>query len=91
MDTESLPIEICEVQYEKMVADPEQSIRRVLEYCNLPWDPSCLEFHRTQRQLETASRFQVKSPTYSRSAGRWKNYEKHLGQLIPLFTSLNPG
>lgn len=81
----SLPVEIFEVEYEKLVIDPEPWIRRMLDHCGLPWDPACLEFHRTQRHIETSSRFQVKSPIYTGSAGRWKNYEKHIPELIRRF------
>jgi tetratricopeptide (TPR) repeat protein len=81
----SLPVHIFEVEYEKMVADPEPLIRSMLDHCGLPWDPVCLNFHQTQRPVQTASRFQVKSPIYSSSAGRWKNYEKHIPELVMRF------
>ena len=77
-----LPGRILDVQYEAMVSDPETQIRRLLDYCELPWHPGCLAPHQTKRPVNTASAGQVNSPIYTRSIGRWKNYEKHLGPLI---------
>ena len=53
--------------------------------CGLEWEPQCLEFHRTQRPIRTASVTQVRQPIYTRSVGRWRNYERH---LEPLFKAL---
>jgi tetratricopeptide (TPR) repeat protein len=79
---ETLPANILEVEYERLVLDQEFWTRRILEFCGLPWSDDCLSFHLTQRIAHTASDYQVKSPIYSRSIARWKNYEKHLGDLI---------
>jgi hypothetical protein len=70
------------IHYEDLVRDPERSVRRVLTYCELPWDDRCLEFHRTKRVAPTASAIQIKSPIYPSSIGRWKNYQQHLQPLI---------
>jgi hypothetical protein len=77
-----LPGRILDVQYEEMVSDPETQIRRLLEHCELSWHPGCLTPHETKRPVNTASATQVNSPINTRSIGRWKNYEKHLGPLI---------
>jgi hypothetical protein len=77
-----LPGRILDVQYEEMVSDPETQIRRLLDHCELPWHPGCLAPHQTKRPVNTASAGQVNQPIYTRSIGRWKNYEKHLGPLI---------
>jgi tetratricopeptide (TPR) repeat protein len=77
-----LPGRILDVQYEDMVTDPETQIRRLLEHCELTWHPGCLNPHETKRPVNTASATQVNSPINTRSIGRWKNYEKHLGPLI---------
>jgi tetratricopeptide (TPR) repeat protein len=77
-----LPGRILDVQYEEMVSDPESQIRRLLAHCELSWHPGCLNPHQTKRPVNTASATQVNSPINTRSIGRWKNYEKHLGPLI---------
>ena len=50
-----LPVPVHEVDYEETVADLEGVARRLLEACGLEWDPACLEFHRTERTVRTAS------------------------------------
>jgi tetratricopeptide (TPR) repeat protein len=77
-----LPLKILEVQYETLVADLEGQSRRLIDFLGLPWDPACLEFHRTQRVVLTASDWQVRQPLYTRSVGRWRNYQRHLGPLL---------
>ena len=57
-------------------------LRELLEFCGLDWERSCLKFHKSKRAINTASYQQVRKPIYTRSSGRWKNYEKHLGPLI---------
>jgi hypothetical protein len=54
----------------------------MLDFCGLPWEPNCLKFHQSKRAINTASYQQVRKPIYTKSAGRWKNYERHLGPLI---------
>jgi hypothetical protein len=48
----------------------------------LEWDAACLNFHKSKRSVATSSSEQVREPVYTRSAGRWKNYEKYLKPLI---------
>jgi hypothetical protein len=48
----------------------------------LPWETRCLDFHKTDRTVLTSSVWQVRQPIYTRSVGRWKHYEKHLGPLL---------
>jgi tetratricopeptide (TPR) repeat protein len=78
----TLPLQMLEMRYETMVAEQEAQSRRLIDFLGLPWDPACLEFHRTQRPVVTASVWQVRQPIYNRSVGRWRHYEKHLGQLF---------
>jgi len=80
-----LPVPIHEVDYEETVTDLEGVARRLLSVCGQEWDPACLEFHRTQRPVRTASVAQVRQPIYQRSVARWKNYE---GELADLFAAL---
>ncbi len=81
-----LPLAMLEIQYESVVADLEGQSRRLIDFLGLPWDPACLEFHRARTTVLTASAWQVRQPIYSRSVGRWRHYERHLG---PLLESLN--
>lgn len=81
-----LPGRILDVQYEEMVTHPETQIRRLLAHCELSWHPGCLTPHLTKRPVNTVSATQVNSPINTRSIGRWKNYEKHLGPLIDVLS-----
>jgi tetratricopeptide (TPR) repeat protein len=73
---------MLDVGYESLVEDLEGGVRRVLEYCDLPWDARCLDFHRSSRAVKTASTTQVRQAIYRSSIGRWRRFEKHLGPLI---------
>jgi tetratricopeptide (TPR) repeat protein len=77
-----LPLKMLEVQYEELVADLEGQSRRLIDFLGLPWNPACLDFHKTKRTVMTASVWQVRQPIYSRSAGRWRQYERHLKPLL---------
>lgn len=79
---EVLPAPLIEVNYEDTVADLESVARRLVAACGLPWEPACLEFHRTERPVRTASVMQVRQPVYSRSVARWKHYEPDLRELF---------
>ncbi len=59
----------------------EKNCRALIEFCDLPWDDRCLEFHKAKRSVRTASNWQVRQPLYGSSVGRWRKYEKHLGAL----------
>ncbi len=76
-----LDLPILDVSYEAHVEDPEGTLREILEFLELDWDPACLAFHESKRDVKTASRDQVKKPIYKSSVGRWRNYEAHLGPL----------
>jgi hypothetical protein len=82
-----LPAAILDVDYEEMVDDPEGTARRLVDACGLPWDPACLEFHRTARQVRTSSHGQVRQPIYRKSVARWRNYEHHLADLFAVLPS----
>ena len=77
----TLDLSILEVQYEKLVGNPEQLSRALLEFCGLEWSPECLQYFDQERSVVTASFDQVRQPIYRRSVGRWKNYEEHLQPL----------
>ncbi len=68
-----LPADILlEVEYEALVDDFEPQARRIVAHCGLPWDPACLEFHKTTRAVHTASVVQVRQPIYRSAIGRWR-------------------
>jgi hypothetical protein len=52
-----------------------------LDFCGLEWNDAVLEFHKTDRQVRSASSTQVRKPMYNSAVGRWKNYAKHLEPL----------
>jgi len=72
---------MLEVDYESLVADPEPEVRRLLDFCDLPWAPSCLRFHETQRRVATASLAQVREPMYRSSVGRAEKFRPWLAKL----------
>ena len=76
-----LPERIHRVHYENLVADLESEVRRLLDYCGLPFEEQCLRFHETRRIVQTASSEQVRRPLYAESVDQWRNYEPFLGEL----------
>ena len=77
-----LPSPILEVDYEEIVANPENAARKLVDWCGLEWDPACLAFYKTQRAVRTPSTAAVRQPVYSTSVARWKNYERRLARLF---------
>lgn len=75
------PGKILDLSYEEVIDDQEPATIRLLEYCQLPFEESCLNYHQTQRSVRTASFLQVRQPIYQTSRGRWQNYEKELEGL----------
>ncbi len=78
----TLPGFMFDLQYEDMVADQEGMTRKLLEFCDLPWDDVCLQFHKSERTVKTASYTQVRKKIYSDSVQLWKRYEQELQPLI---------
>ena len=79
-----LDMPMLEVQYEELVNGQESVTRRMIEFCGLDWDPRCLQFQENRRTISTASYDQVRQPLYTRSIGRWRHYERHLGPLLSI-------
>jgi hypothetical protein len=79
---QALPLRRYEVRYEDLVADLAGEGRRLIAFLGLAWGPGCLDFHRTERVVTTASAWQVRQPLYDRSVGRWRHYRRHLGPLL---------
>ena len=77
-----LPGRVLTVQYEEVVADFEPQVRRLLDFCGLPWEDACLRFYESERPVRTPSAEQVRQPIYDRSVGYFQHYERHLAELI---------
>ena len=80
-----LPERIFELDYAALVTDPEIQVRRLLEWCDMPFEAECLQPHRQEGMIATASALQVREPINSRSVGRWKVFAQ---ELEPLRTAL---
>ncbi|MFN4295698.1 MAG: tetratricopeptide repeat-containing sulfotransferase family protein [Brevundimonas sp.] len=75
------PDDIYTLDYDALVAEPEEKVRGLLNFCGLDWEDGCLSFHALDNAVRTASVWQVREPLYRRASGRWRNYEPHLGSL----------
>jgi hypothetical protein len=82
-----LPGRVHRVIYERMVDDTETEVRALLDHCGLEFEPQCLEFHKTERAVRTASSEQVRRPIYKEATEEWRPYEPFLG---PLREALGP-
>jgi tetratricopeptide (TPR) repeat protein len=80
-----LPGFILKVQHEDVIDDLETQVRRILDFCQLPFESSCLHFYKTKRTIKTPSSEQVRQPINSAARQQWKNFETHLGPLINAF------
>jgi len=76
-----------EVRYEDVVADAEREARRLVAFLGLDWDAACLEFHRIERPVRTASAVQVRQPLYATSVGRWRAVARQLGPLLDILNA----
>ena len=83
-----LPGKVLTVQYEQVVADLEGQARRMLDFCGLPFEESCLRFYESDRPVRTPSSEQVRQPIYDKSIGQWRRYERHLDELITVLAPL---
>jgi hypothetical protein len=77
-----LPGRVLTVQHEEVVHDLDTQVRRILDYCGLPFEEGCLRYYETDRPIRTPSSEQVRQPVYTDSLGYWRRYEHHLGELI---------
>ena len=78
----SLPGEVLRVCYEEVTDNLEVQVRRILDYCELPFEASCLDFHKTKRAVRTASSEQVRQPINKQGVDQWRNFEQFLQPLI---------
>jgi tetratricopeptide (TPR) repeat protein len=82
-----LPERVHRVYYERMIEDTEGEVRRLLEYCRLPFEPACLRFYENERAVRTASSEQVRTPVYRDALEQWRHYDSW---LEPLKVALGP-
>ncbi|MEE4658825.1 MAG: sulfotransferase, partial [Halieaceae bacterium] len=75
---------VVQADYEALIKSPEQSVRRLLKACGLPWEPACLSFADNPGYVATASSWQARQPLYSHSLERWRNYEAYLQPVASL-------
>jgi len=78
------PGKIHTVEYEKVLSNQELETKRLLEYCDLGFEEACLDFHRNERVVNTASFLQVRKPIYHSSVNRWKNYIAQLSEVTAI-------
>jgi predicted Zn-dependent protease len=83
----ALPGKILRIQYENVVENLEANVRRILEFCNLQFEPGCVEFHKTRRSVHTASSEQVRQPIFKEGLDQWRHFEPWLG---PFKAALGP-
>jgi tetratricopeptide (TPR) repeat protein len=76
-----LPGRVLRVHYEDVVNDLEGNVRRLLDFCELPFESACLTFHQTDRSVQTASSEQVRQPIYREGLEQWRHYEVWLSPL----------
>jgi predicted Zn-dependent protease len=76
-----LPGRVHRVYYERLVADPETEVRKLLAYCGLAFEQQCLQFYENPRIVQTISSEQVRRPIYTDSVDQWRHYEAWLGPL----------
>jgi tetratricopeptide (TPR) repeat protein len=76
-----LPGHVLRVQYEDVVENLEANVRRLLDYCGLPFEPQCVEFYKTARNVQTASAEQVRQPIYREGLEQWRHFDPWLGPL----------
>ncbi len=83
-----LPGKILRVQYEDVVSDLKSQVKRILDFCELPFEDSCLNFHQTKRSVRTASSEQVRQPIYKGSMNTWQRFDKQIEPLKEILDSL---
>ncbi len=80
------PGRFLDISYEQTVQNLEPNVRTLLDYLELPWEDACLNFHRQEAAVSTASAVQVREPVHTRSIGRWRKYQ---AQLQPMLAALH--
>ena len=78
----ALDLDVLDVSYEKLVADPATEARRLVAFAGLDWKDACLEPQHAQRSVLTASQWQVRQPINRMSVDRWRRYEPWIGSMV---------
>ena len=78
---EVLPLQIHEIEYENLIEQQEAESKSLIDFIGLEWESCCQDFHRTERNVYTASVVQVRKPLYRTSVDRWHHYDKYLQNL----------
>ena len=78
---EYFPNDIHTVIYEDVINNPEDEVRKMLNYLNLPFEQACMDFYKSSRPVKTASSEQVRQPIYKSALNYWKNFEEDLSIL----------
>ena len=81
--------DIYTVHYNDVINETEETIRELIDYCELPFEKECLEFYKSSRPVKTPSAEQVRQPIYKSGLNYWKNYEKHLLPLKKIIDEIN--
>jgi tetratricopeptide (TPR) repeat protein len=76
-----LPGRVYRLHYERLVTDTENAVRRLLDYCGLPFEPECLRFYENRRVAQTISSEQVRRPIYTAGLEQWRHFESWLDPL----------
>jgi tetratricopeptide (TPR) repeat protein len=76
-----LPGKVLRIQHEDVVEDLEGNVRKLLDFCDLEFEPACLEFWKNERSVRTASSEQVRRPIFKEGLDQWRNFEPWLGPL----------
>jgi len=82
-----LPGHILDIDYEALVEDQAGELKKILEFCGLPWDDHCMTFYESENTAITASSVQVKQPLYKSALGYWRHYENELAGLKKILSS----
>lgn len=76
-----LPGYVLKVNHEDVVDDLEKQVRRMLDFCGLEFEQSCVDFHKTKRSIKTPSSEQVRQPIYKSATEQWRHFEPYLAPL----------
>lgn len=82
-----LPGSILRVCHEQVIADLETQVRRILDYCGLPFEAACLSYYETERAVRTASSEQVRQPIYNSGVEQWTKFRPYLADLEQMLAS----
>lgn len=85
-----LPGAVLRVQHEDVVADLDGQVRRILEYCHLPFEQACIDYHQTERNVRTPSSEQVRQPIFTSGLDQWRNFEPYLDPLKEALAKPSP-